>query len=83
MRRVPASYFRRAVVDAHIDQLIKRPDGPDSGQAGVNFNVKCFAVEIIQHIECAEAPPTSQGIGHEIGRSSLIWNEWFRNNLCN
>ncbi len=51
---------------------IKRPDGPGSWQASVNLNAKYLAVENIRCVECAEAQHTSQGIGHETVRSSLI-----------
>lgn len=54
---------------------VKRPVGPGSRQASVNLNVKYLAFENIRRVEYAEAQHTSQGIGHETGRLSLILHE--------
>src|SRR5690554_6851367 len=49
-------------------KLLEHPHQAQRRDRGVDLDVQGFAVEVIDHVERAEAPAAGQRIGHEVGR---------------
>ncbi len=60
---VRAHHLRQAVV---VLDLLEHTHQSLRVDRGVDFDVQCLAVEVVDGVEGAKAPTTSQGIAHEV-----------------
>lgn len=56
----------------HFDEFSQRTYHPLGRQAGIDLDSQRLTVEVIEHIERAEAPTAPQGIGHEVDRPGVM-----------
>ena len=66
---VQAQATRRAT---DLDQFVQGTDHPAGRQAGVDFDLHRFAVEVVVDVERTEPSARPQGIGHEVRRPGVI-----------
>lgn len=64
--------MRKALGLPRISIRSSRAHDAPRGQARVDLDAQRLAVEVVAHVERAEAPSRAQRIGHEVGRPDLV-----------